>query len=242
MSQDPARPTPVLETRNLTRRLQSGDRRITVLDSVSLTIDAGEWVAIRGPSGSGKSTLLSLLAGLDKPSEGSVLLDGQAIEALGEDELALLRRQKVGFVFQSFQLLPNLTARENVLLPLELKGVNDPLERADELLASVRPRRARTSLPFAAFGWRAAARRRRSRLRAATPPAAGGRARPETSTAPRGCASLDTMEQLRDSSETTLVLVTHDGKVGQRADREIPSRRRTPGLRCLDSGSAPRRG
>ena len=220
MSHSPSSPTPVLETRDLTRRLQSGDRRITVLDRVSLAIQPGEWVAIRGPSGSGKSTLLSLLAGLDKPSEGSVLLDGQAIESLGEDELALLRRQKVGFVFQSFQLLSNLTARENVLLPLELKGVEKPLERADALLESVGLAERGHHYPSQLSGGeqqRVAVARAfapKPRLLLADEPTGNL----DSAT---GLKVLDTMEQLRDSSETTLVLVTHDSKVGQRADREI---------------------
>src|SRR5712691_1022504 len=112
--------TAALSTSALTKRLPSGGRMLTILDDVTLEIPPGEFVAILGPSGSGKSTLLALLAGLDRPTSGEVRLDGEAIQDLSEDALALLRRRKVGFVFQSFQLLTNLTARENVLLPLEL--------------------------------------------------------------------------------------------------------------------------
>ena len=128
---------PRLELRRLTRRLRSGDRLLTVLDRVDLAVAPGESVAVLGPSGSGKSTLLALAAGLDRPTEGEVLLDGEPIQALSEDRLARLRRAKIGFVFQSFQLLGNLTARENVLLPLEIAGERGAGRRADDLLAEV---------------------------------------------------------------------------------------------------------
>src|SRR6185503_16948489 len=126
-----------IELRALTRRLPSGDRLLTILDRVDLAIAAGELVAVLGPSGSGKSTLLALMAGLDRPTEGEVLLDGEPLSRLSEDRLALLRRQKVGFVFQSFQLLGHLTALDNVALPLELLRRPSPRRRAEELLARV---------------------------------------------------------------------------------------------------------
>src|SRR5690349_14670043 len=129
--------TPRLEMRRLTRRLPSGDRELTILDNVDVTIDPGEFVAVLGPSGSGKSTLLALMAGLDRPTSGEIRIDGQPIQTMTEDQLAVLRREKIGFVFQSFQLLGNLTARENVLLPIELRGMPKALARADELLAAV---------------------------------------------------------------------------------------------------------
>ncbi|MCL4807875.1 MAG: ATP-binding cassette domain-containing protein, partial [Thermoanaerobaculia bacterium] len=110
---------------------------LRILDSVDLSIGAGEFTAILGPSGSGKSTLLGLMAGLDRPTRGEVLLDGAPIHSMTEDELALLRRRNVGFVFQSYQLLSNMTARENVLLPLELAGHAEAGARATELLATV---------------------------------------------------------------------------------------------------------
>src|SRR5262245_41746368 len=116
-------PALALECLGVGKELASGGRALTVLDAVDLSVAPGELLAILGPSGSGKSTLLGLLAGLERPTRGSVRLFGRPLEALGEDELALLRRARVGFVFQSFQLLGNLTARENVLLPLELTGV-----------------------------------------------------------------------------------------------------------------------
>src|SRR5262245_40013524 len=128
---------PRIRLRALTRRLPSGGRLLTIVDRIDLSISAGEFVAILGPSGSGKSTLLALMAGLDRPSEGEVILDGRPIQDLTEDELALLRRRTIGFVFQSFQLLGNLTALENVLLPLELADVSDARSRALQLLATV---------------------------------------------------------------------------------------------------------
>ena len=101
-------PRPAVELRGLTRRLPSGGRTLTILDRVDLAVAPGEFVAVLGPSGSGKSTLLALVAGLDRPSEGEVLLDGEPIGGLSEDALALLRRRRIGFVFQSYQLLANL--------------------------------------------------------------------------------------------------------------------------------------
>ena len=130
-------PTPAIEIRRLSHRLPSGGRLLTILDSIDLEIAAGESVAILGPSGSGKSTLLALMAGLDRPTAGEVLLDGVPIHDLSEDRLAELRRRQVGFVFQNFQLLAGHTARENILLPLELAGESEPGTRADELLAQV---------------------------------------------------------------------------------------------------------
>jgi putative ABC transport system ATP-binding protein len=120
----------------LTKTYASGGRDLTVLKDITFTLEPGGFLAIVGPSGSGKTTLLGLLAGLDRPSSGTVHLDGQDLAALGEDDRARLRGQKVGFVFQSFQLIPTLTARENIEVPLELLG-EDAGARADELLARV---------------------------------------------------------------------------------------------------------
>ena len=137
MTQPTSTNGPALEARGLTRTFRSGPRDLTVLDDVSLSVARGEFIAVMGKSGSGKSTLLALLAGLDRPTRGSVLVDGEAIENKSESELALLRRKKIGFVFQSFQLLGNFTAEENVMLPLELLGSGDPRGRAAALLDRV---------------------------------------------------------------------------------------------------------
>src|SRR5687767_11266504 len=133
----PDSPLPILSLRRVGKTYVSGGRVLSVLEDIDLEIAAGECLAVLGPSGSGKSTLLGLMAGLDRPSSGSVAIDGEALEGLDEDALALLRRRKVGFVFQSFQLLPNLTALENVWMPLELTGHARASARARELLGAV---------------------------------------------------------------------------------------------------------
>ncbi|MFC4258821.1 ABC transporter ATP-binding protein [Marinobacter lacisalsi] len=127
----------MLTASDLTQRVELGRESLTILQGVTLEIKRGESVAIVGRSGSGKTTLLGLLAGLDTPSEGEVVLEGKAISRLSEDDRAALRARRVGFVFQSFQLLPALTALENVMLPLELADFTDPQARARELLERV---------------------------------------------------------------------------------------------------------
>ncbi len=126
----------ILRCEALTRSYLSGGREITVLRDVTFDLEPGGFLAVTGPSGSGKSTLLGLLAGLDRPTRGRVVLDGRDLSLLSEDERALVRAEAVGFVFQSFHLIPTLTAQENVQVPLELRG-EDGRERARELLARV---------------------------------------------------------------------------------------------------------
>lgn len=211
-------PKPHLEVRQLTHRLPSGGRSITILDHLDLTIDHGEMVAILGPSGSGKSTLLALMAGLDRPTEGQVLLDGVEIQDLSEDALARLRLKEVGFVFQSFQLLANQTARENVLLPLELAG--QPTARADELLAMVGLAERGHHYPVQLSGGEqqrvalARAFANRPALLLADEPT--GNLDSQT-----GETILGLLEDLRREAGTTLVLVTHDQALADRADRAI---------------------
>jgi len=127
----------LLSAKGVGKHVEGPGGRLDILDNVSLDLNTGETVAITGASGSGKTTLLGILAGLDVPSTGSVRLDGQALETLDEEARAALRRRLVGFVFQSFHLLPALTAEENVLLPLELEGTRDALPRVREALAAV---------------------------------------------------------------------------------------------------------
>src|SRR5438045_3737647 len=127
----------MLSANDLTKEYQSGSHRLTVLRNVTFSIEQGSFVAVVGPSGSGKTTLLGLMAGLDVPSRGSVHLDGTDITALDEDARARLRGEKVGFVFQSFQLIPTLTAIENVQVPLELRGENHVVEPAGDVLTRV---------------------------------------------------------------------------------------------------------
>ena len=144
---DRVRQTPAIQVSALTKSIPTATHQVDILRGIDLEIERGEFVAIMGPSGSGKSTLLGLLAGLDTPTSGRIILDGEDITGLNEDRMALLRGRKVGFVFQSYHLLPTLTAEENVLLPYELTGGNggsgrgsdrsDGPQRARELLESV---------------------------------------------------------------------------------------------------------
>lgn len=127
----------MLEIKNLTKTYNSGSRSLTVLDHVSFKIEPGETFSIVGPSGSGKTTLLGLCAGLDRASEGSVILNGIALDSLSEDERAAVRNEHVGFIFQNFQLIPTLTAIENVMIPLELRGEKGAKKRAGDLLERV---------------------------------------------------------------------------------------------------------
>ncbi|MEP3373745.1 MAG: ABC transporter ATP-binding protein [Maribacter dokdonensis] len=129
--------TKILNVRNLKKTYNSGSKNLTVIDDISFSIDEGDTFAIVGPSGSGKTTLLGLCAGLDEINEGTIELCGQDLSALNEDQRALLRNEKVGFIFQDFQLLPTLTALENVSVPLELQGEKNASKDAMDLLAKV---------------------------------------------------------------------------------------------------------
>ncbi|HEX7957280.1 MAG TPA: ABC transporter ATP-binding protein [Pyrinomonadaceae bacterium] len=127
----------MIELYQVSKTVQSGAERLTILRELDLTIADGQFVAVVGPSGSGKSTLLGLVAGLDAPTAGRILIDGEEITRMGEDALARLRGRKLGFVFQSFHLIPSMTALENVLAPLEIAGRRDARERARRLLEDV---------------------------------------------------------------------------------------------------------
>jgi len=127
----------MIELRGVSKTVKSGDQQLTILHPVDLTVPSGQRLAIVGPSGSGKSTLLGLIAGLDAPTTGSILIDGTDVTTLGEDQLAKLRGAKIGFVFQSFHLIPSLTALENILVPMEIAGRRDAGARARALLAEV---------------------------------------------------------------------------------------------------------
>lgn len=211
---------PLLELRGLTKRLPSGDTLLTILEGIDLTIEVGEFVAILGPSGSGKSTLLALMAGLDRPTEGEVRLEGRAVHALSEDELAILRRNNIGFVFQNFELLSNLTAQENVLLPIELVGLPDADNRAAELLRIVGLEDRGHHYPVQLSGG--------EQQRVALARAFATEPRILLADEPTGNLDSQTSERvlailsdLRSRRGTTLVLVTHDQDVAQLADRLI---------------------
>ena len=212
--------TPAIELCQLTKRLPSGDRMLTILDAVDLAIAAGEFVAVLGPSGSGKSTLLGLAAGLDRPTSGEVRIDGRAIQDLSEDALARLRRQRIGFVFQSFQLLSNMTALENVLLPLELAGIARPLDRARALLERVGLGERGHHYPAQLSG----GEQQRVALARAFAPRPGILFADEPTGNLDGATGdriLDVLAELRADVHATLVLVTHDPSIAERADRRV---------------------
>jgi putative ABC transport system ATP-binding protein len=211
---------PRIELRSLTKRLPSGGRTLTILDHIDLAIHPGEFVAILGPSGSGKSTLLALMAGLDRPTAGEVRIDGAPINDLSEDDLALLRRRSIGFVFQSFQLLGNLTARENILLPLELLRRNDARRRADELLAAVGLAERGHHYPSQLSGGEQQ-RVALARAFAARPPILLADEPTGNLDGATGRRILEILTELHRGSGATLVLVTHDPAVAALADRLV---------------------
>ena len=207
-----------LVAKDLGKRVRLPDHELTILYSVSFTIAAGEAVAVVGASGSGKSTLLSLLAGLDVPSEGSVSLDGVVLSTLDEDGRARIRGEKVGFVFQSFQLLPALTALENVMLPLELRGDRDALAPARSILERVGLGERLEHYPRQLSGGE---QQRVALARAfVTGPSLLFADEPtgnlDTET---GRAIIDLLFELNAQSGTTLVLVTHDERLAARCGR-----------------------
>ena len=210
----------MLQARQLTKEYQSGDHRLAVLRDVSFSIPDGAFVAIVGPSGSGKTTLLGLLAGLDVPTSGNVLVDGEDLGRLSEDRRAQLRGAKVGFVFQSFQLIPTLTALENVQVPLELRGDDGASARARELLGRVGLGDRAHHFPNQLSGGeqqRVAIARAFSnspRLLFADEPT--GNLDSET-----GARIVELLETLNRESGTTIVLVTHDLTLARRAQRII---------------------
>jgi putative ABC transport system ATP-binding protein len=193
---------------------------LKILDGIDLDVRRGEFLAVLGPSGSGKSTLLALMAGLDRPSTGTVLVDGEPINRLSEDRLALLRRHKIGFVFQSFQLLGNLTARENVLLPMELLGWREASQRAGELLDAVGLAERGHHYPSQLSGGE---QQRVALARAFAPRPALLLADEPTGNldGATGRVVLDLLVAMRAEEGATLVLVTHDPAVAGLADRRI---------------------
>ncbi len=212
---------PVVEVSHLSRAVTSDDgARLSILDDVSFTIAAGEAIAIVGASGSGKSTLLGLLAGLDSPSGGSVRIRGQDLFALDEDGRAELRGACVGFVFQSFQLLPALTALENVMLPLELAGRRDARQEAESWLGRVGLSGRLGHYPRQLSGGE---QQRVAVARAFAPQPALVLADEPTGNldVATGEAVIELMFSLNAESGTTLVLVTHDNALAARCSRTL---------------------
>jgi len=209
----------MLRCESLSKSYLSAGRELTVLNNISFTVEPGGFVAIVGPSGSGKTTLLGLLAGLDRPTAGAVHLDGQELGGLTEDERARLRRDKIGFVFQSFQLIPTLTARENVQVPLELRG-QDGGPRATELLQRVGLGDRSHHYPAQLSGGEqqrvALARAFSTRPKVLFADEPTGNLDAGT-----GATIIDLMVELNRDLGTTFILVTHDLDLASRARRTI---------------------
>ena len=213
-------PEAVLHSQSLSRTYRSGGRDLTVLKDITFSLEPGGFLAILGPSGSGKTTLLGLLAGLDRPSAGSVYLDGQELGSLTEDERARLRGEKIGFVFQAFQLIPTLTAQENIQVPLELRGDARASARARELLERVGLSGRGHHYPAQLSGGEqqrvALARGFSSLPRVLFADEPTGNLDAAT-----GATIIDLMVELNRDLGTTLVLVTHDLDLAARARRTI---------------------
>jgi putative ABC transport system ATP-binding protein len=211
----------MIAVRNLVKTIRNGTHEVQIVRGISFDVASKEFVAIMGPSGSGKSTLLGLIAGLDAPTSGSISIDGMEITNLREDELAQLRGRKLGFVFQSYHLIPTLTAFENVLLPMEFNGIaNGAGKRAEYLLESVGLAGRRSHYPAQLSG----GEQQRVAL------ARAFMMRPSVLLADEPTGNLDTengrhilelLIHLNKQEGTTLILVTHDDMLASHADRRI---------------------
>jgi putative ABC transport system ATP-binding protein len=204
-------------------RLPGNGRPVTILDGVSLDVGAGEVVAVTGPSGSGKSTLLGLIAGLDTPSAGSIAVDGVEVTGLGETELARFRRRTLGFVFQSYHLIPTLTAAENVAVPLELAGVPEPLAAARARLGEVGLAERADHYPAQLSGGEQQ-RVAIARAVALTPPLLLADEPTGNLDSATGAQIVDLLLALNRERRSTLLLVTHDASLAARAGRAIALR------------------
>jgi len=210
----------VIEVRDAKKWIQNGARRVEILKGISLTIPAGQFVAIVGASGSGKSTLLGLLAGLDTPSSGEIWLDGVPIHNLVEAELAAVRGSKIGFVFQSYQLISTLTALENVLLPYELNAQGSGLKQARRLLDEVGLGERMDHYPVQLSGGEQQ-RVALARAFVVEPPIVMADEPTGNLDSANGRLVLDLLLERNRRAGTTLVLVTHDPEVASQADRRI---------------------
>lgn len=213
----------MIHVSNLTMRLPSGGRMVTILDGINLDVPEKQFLAVVGPSGSGKTTLLGLLAGLDRPTTGSIHLNGASLTELGEDELARLRREKIGVIFQSFHLIPTLTALENVQVPLELRGDPDADREALRLLDEIGLSDRKDHYPVQLSGG--------EQQRVAIARAFIGR--PEFLLADEPTGNLDTANgqrvidlllRLHRDQGNTLILVTHDPSLAVHAERIVSLR------------------
>ena len=210
----------MIELKQITKVVRSGDGDLTILDDVSFQIPGGQFVAVTGASGSGKSTLLGLIAGLDAPTTGDIIVDGDKITTMGEDALARIRSEKIGFIFQSFHLIPSLTAFENVLIPMEILGVDNVRARAERLLEAVDLMNRGHHYPSELSGGEqqriaiARAFANRPKILLADEPT--GNLDPKN-----GQHIFDLMKYLHQLTDVTLVLVTHDAHLAAQAQRQI---------------------
>jgi len=214
-------PQAIISVSDLTRTITNGAHSVEILKGINFDVPAGQFVAIMGASGSGKSTLLGLLAGLDSPTTGRVILDGEDITGLAEDKLAVIRGRKIGFVFQSYQLIPTLTALENVLLPAELTGLSQgATARALELLERVGLTSRQGHYPVQLSGGE---QQRVALARAfmVQPPILLADEPTGNLDSANGSHILELLIDLNRRERTTLVLVTHDAELARHADRRI---------------------
>jgi putative ABC transport system ATP-binding protein len=223
MSFDPSSPTPrtVIDVRQVVKSINNGSNVVDILRGITFAVPQGQFLAIMGASGSGKSTLLGLLAGLDTVTSGVIVLDETDITNLGEDQLARVRGRKIGFVFQSYQLVSTLTAKENILLPAELSGLDGDNEaRADELLERVGLSNRGHHYPIQLSGGE---QQRVALARAfiTRPPILMTDEPTGNLDSANGQHVLELLLQLNREEKTTLVLVTHDRELAQYADRVI---------------------
>ena len=210
----------MIEVRDAKKWIQNGARRVEILKGITLTIPTGQFVAILGASGSGKSTLLGLLAGLDTPSSGEIWLDGMPIHNLAEAELAAVRGEKIGFVFQSYQLIETLTALENVLLPYELNVEGRGIAQARRLLGEVGLTERVDHYPVQLSGGEQQ-RVALARAFVVEPPIVMADEPTGNLDSTNGRMVLDLLLERKRKAGTTLVLVTHDPEIASRADRKI---------------------
>lgn len=210
----------ILETRNLRKIYGSGDTEVRALDGVNLSVDSGEFVAIVGTSGSGKSTLLHMLGGLDRPTSGSVIVDGKDIFSLKDEALTIFRRRKIGFVFQSYNLVPVLNARENIVLPIQLDGRQVDEDFLDKIVNTLGLEKKLGSLPSQLSGGQ---QQRVAIARAlAAAPAIILAHEPTGNLDSR--TSQDVLSLLKVTSQKfaqTIVMITHNEEIAQTADRII---------------------
>lgn len=210
----------MIELKNVTKTVRSGTEDLTILDDVSFAIPDGQFVAVTGASGSGKSTLLGLIAGLDAATSGRIMVDDDEVTAGSEDALARLRSEKIGFVFQSFHLIPSLTAFENILIPMEIRGLGDVASRARKLLDAVDLTNRGHHYPAELSGG--------EQQRVAIARAFANSPRILLADEPTGNLDskngqhiFDLMRQLHAQNNVTLVLVTHDKALADQAERRI---------------------